>query len=322
MDRETRRDRLCGCYVTIPTMFRDPDLELDLPAMRRHVQFLVQGGLQTGNGVVLAGGAAGDFSAMTFDERVAVAETVVQETGGRFPVVMGAQTTSTRELIALAKAAETVGAEYIQISPPYYFAHTEADFYEYVLAAADAADVGIIVYNTFWTSAGVSLEMVERLIELPNMVGLKWSTDAPYMAFERAVLQFADRLSVIDNQLRYVTSHMMGARGIELHPCNYWPQWGIRTWELLESGQYLEAQEELVRVVTPFYVLWEEMARYTSGDGYLDKLCLELIGIGSSRCRPPTRDVRERFRENAREMLVQCGVPGVLSAAEAGALST
>ena len=320
MDRETRRNRLCGCYVTIPTMFRDPDLEVDRPAIRRHIQFLLQGGLRTGNGVVLAGGAAGDFSTMTFDERVAVAETVVQEAEGKFPVVMGAQTTSTRELVELAKAAERLGAEYIQVSPPYYFAHTEDDFYEYVVAAAEAADVGIIVYNTFWTSANVSLEMVERLIELPNVVGLKWSTDTGYMAFERAVVQFADRLSVIDNQLGYVTSHMMGARGIEIHPCNYWPQWGVRTWNLLESGDYVEAQKEIVRVVMPFYVLWEEMARYTSGDGYLDKLCLELIGIGSSRCRPPTRDVREQFRERAREMLVQCGVPGVLRDAEADAL--
>ena len=156
--------------------------------------------------------------------------------------------------------------------------------------------------------------MVERLTELPNVVGLKWSVPGlQFMVFDRAVAQFADRLSVIDNQLSYVTSHMMGARGIELHPCNYWPQWGIRTWELLESGQYLEAQMELVRVVMPFYVVWEEMSRYTGGDGYLDKLCLELIGLGSSRSRPPTRDVRQKFREQVREMLIRCGVPEVLS---------
>ena len=62
----------------------------------------------------------------------------------------------------------------------------------------------------------------------------------------------------------------------------------------------------------PFYALWQEMETYTSGDGYLDKLCMELVGLSSSRCRPPTRDVRERFREPARQMLLQCGVPGVI----------
>lgn len=312
MDRETFRSRLSGCYVTVPTMFRDEDLEVDLPAIRRHVRFLIDGGIDGRTGVLLAGGAAGDFSTMSFEERVRVAEAVVQEAGGRVPVVMGAQTTSTEELARLARAAERVGAEYIQVSPPYYFAHTEEDFYEYVAAAAGAAEVGIVVYNTYWTSTGVTGGLVERLTELPNVIGLKWSTpDAGFMEFERVVSQYADRLCVIDNQLHFVTSHILGARGIEVHVCNFWPQWGVRMWGLLEERKYVEAQQELMRVAMPFMALWQEMERYTSGDGYLDKLCMELVSLGSSRCRPPTRDVREKFRDQARQMLVQCGVPGV-----------
>ena len=55
------RKRLQGCYVTLPTMFRDDaELSVDLDAMRRHVRFLVDGGITTGTGVLLAGGAAGD----------------------------------------------------------------------------------------------------------------------------------------------------------------------------------------------------------------------------------------------------------------------
>jgi len=313
MDRQLARGRLCGCYVTIPTMFRDADLAVDLPAIRRHVRFLLESGITTGTGVLLAGGAAGDFSTMTHDERLQVAEAVVDEAGGRVPVVMGVQTTSTLELVRLARAAERIGAEYIQVSPPFYFKHTEADFYEYVVAAAEVADVGIIIYNTFWTSYGVSTAMVDQLAALPNVVGLKWAMpDEGYMEFEQVITRFADRFSIIDNQMRFVTSHMLGARGIEVHVCNYWPQWGVNLWGLLESQRYVEAQRELVRVGMPFMALWQEMERHTSGDGYLDKLCMELVGIGSSRCRPPTRDVREEYREKARQMLLECGVPGVL----------
>ncbi len=60
-----------------------------------------------------------------------------------------------------------------------------------------------------------------------------------------------------------------------------------------------------------FYVLWTEMEQYTSGDGYLDKLCLELVGQPGGPNRPPTRDLRDRFRDEARRMLIGCGVPGV-----------
>ncbi len=314
MDSERARSRLSGCYVTIPTMFSDDDdLAVDPAAIRRHVRFVIDAGIKAGTGVLLAGGGAGDFSTLTFDERVAVAEAVVEEANGAVPVVMGAQTTSTRELVALARAAERIGAEYIQISPPYYFAHTEEDFYEYVLAAAEATDVGIVVYNTHWTSYAFSLEAIERLAEFPAVVGLKWSTpDSGFGEFEQVVARFADRFSIVDNQLRFVTSHILGARGIEVHVCNYWPEWGVEMWNLLENGRYAEAQQELVRVAVPFMTLWKEMEQFTGGDGYLDKLCMELIGLGSSRCRPPTRDVRERYRERARQMLIECGVPRAL----------
>jgi dihydrodipicolinate synthase/N-acetylneuraminate lyase len=266
--------------------------------------------------VLLAGGAAGDFSTLTFAERVQVAGAVVAEAQGRIPVVMGAQTTSTRELVELARAAARLGAEYIQVSPPFYFSHTEEDFYEYVVAAASAADIGLIIYNTYWTSYGVSNSMVKRLAALPQVIGLKWAApDTGFMEFEQVVSHFADQFSIIDNQLRFVTSHMLGARGIELHICNHWPQWGVQLWQLLENHQYWEAQQELVRVAMPFMRLWQEMERYTSGDGYLDKLCMELVGLPSSRCRPPTRDVREKFREQARQLLIECGVPGVHSKA-------
>jgi dihydrodipicolinate synthase/N-acetylneuraminate lyase len=312
--------KLRGCYTALPTLFHDDaQFSLNLPAMREHVEFLISGGLRSGTGILLAGGAAGDFSTMTCEERIEVGRTVVEAAAGRAPVALGAQTTSTGELVLLARAAQEIGADFIQVSPPYYFSHTEDDLFEHVAAASDAAgDVGIIVYNTYWTSAAVSLPALERLVTLPNVVGLKWSTpDSGFMEFESILTRFADRLAIIDNQLRFATSHMLGARAIELHVCNHWPQFGVRLWEMLEAGRYVEAQQELVRVAMPYAELWAQMESYTGGDGYLDKMCMEAVGLASSRCRPPTRDVRPVFREQVRAMLAACQTPGLTSAARA-----
>jgi len=41
---------------------------------------------------------------------------------------------------------------------------------------------------------------------------------------------------------------------------------------------------------------------------------MELIGLPSSRCRPPTRDVRAGYRGRCRTMMLATGVPGVLPA--------
>ena len=72
----------------------------------------------------------------------------------------------------------------------------------------------------------------------------------------------------------------------------------------------------MVRVCLPFMDLWVEIEGYTGGDGYLDKLCMELVGLPSSRNRPPTRDVRERYRDRTRQMLLDCGVPNVVGSVD------
>jgi len=312
--------RLQGCYITIPTMFRDePDLPVDHEAIRLHVRFLVDGGATAGNAVLLAGGAAGDFSTMSFEERVAVWKTAIDAANGQVAIAVGGQTTSTLELKRLIAAADSVGATYVQVSPPFYHSSTEGDFLEHILAGAAVADIGLIVYNTYWTSLGLSSGLVERLVDVPQVVSLKWATpDNAMMTFEGIVDTFSKRFAIIDNQMRYVTSHILGARSIEIHHGNYWPQFAVGLWQMLERGEYADAQRQMAKVCMPFMDLWVKIENeYTGGDGYLDKLCMELVGLPSSRNRPPTRDVRERYREACRQMLIATGVPNVVGEREA-----
>jgi 4-hydroxy-tetrahydrodipicolinate synthase len=306
-----------GCYVTVPTPFADePGLPVDEKALRSYVRFLIDNGLNAGNATFLAGGAAGDFSTMTFEERVKVAGTVIDEVAGRVPVAMGAQTTSTLELQRLAKAAKRLGARFIQVSCPFYFTHTEGDFEEYVRTAAETEpELGIILYNTFWTSQNLSFGMIERLAGIPNIVGLKWATPrTDAMEFEDVVSHFSSRFTIIDNNLYFAHSAMpaLGARAFEVHNCNFWPEWGVKLIAEVKAGNYPEIARMLVEEAMPFYKLWVEIEKnYTSGDGYLDKLFMELVGLPSSRCRPPTRDVRSIYRDKARDVLIRIGAPRV-----------
>lgn len=310
-----RKQRLQGCYVTVPTPFEDnAGFAIDEPALRTYVRFLVDNGLRDGRATLLAGGAAGDFSTMTFEERVRVASIVVDEAKGQVPIAMGAQTTSTLELMRLAQAAQTLGADFIQVSCPFYFDHGEADFEEFVRAGAAAApDIGLIIYNTFWTSTGISFAMVERLAEIPNVVGLKWATPrTDAMEFEDVTSHFSQRFTIIDNNLFFAFSPMpvMGAKAFEVHLCNFWPEWGIKLIDEINAGNYAEIARMLVQEAMPFYKLWVRIEKeHTSGDGYLDKLCMELVGLPSSRCRPPTRDIRGEYRDDALRMLREIGCP-------------
>ena len=315
MDYSQLKKDLEGLYITIPTLFNDPDMSINEDGIRQHVSFLKSNGINRRNAVLLAGGAAGDFSTMSFEERVRVAG-IVKEAAGDIPVAVGAQTTSTMELQRLAQAAEEIGASFIQVSCPFYFNHTQDDFYEHILAVSRSAKIGLIIYNTFWTSAEVSFGMVERLIEIPQVVGLKWATKRSVaMEFEDVVQTFSSKLTVIDNDLLFPISHMLGAKAFEVHLCNHWPEWGVKLLATLEAGDYKQVELDMIKEALPYYRLWKKIEQtYTVGDGFVDKLCMELIGLPSSRCRPPTRDIREQYRDEARQMLIQCGTPRVIAA--------
>ena len=315
MDYSQLKKDLEGLYITIPTLFNDPDMSINEDGIQQHVSFLKSNGINRQNAVLLAGGAAGDFSTMSFEERVRVAG-IVKEAAGDIPVAVGAQTTSTMELERLAQAAEEIGASFIQVSCPFYFNHTQDDFYEHILAVSRSVKIGLIIYNTFWTSAEVSFGMVERLIEIPQVVGLKWATKRSVaMEFEDVVQTFSSKLTVIDNDLLFPISHMLGAKAFEVHLCNHWPEWGVKLLATLEAGDYKQVELDMIKEALPYYRLWKKIEQtYTVGDGFVDKLCMELNGLPSSRCRPPTRDIREQYREEARQMLIQCGTPRVIAA--------
>jgi dihydrodipicolinate synthase/N-acetylneuraminate lyase len=306
-DRKTIVARLTGCFIPLPTLYHGPNLDVNLTGMRRHVRFLLDGGVREGNGVLLTGGAAGDFTSLSVVERLQIAEAVLDEAGGKVGVVVGGQSTNPREVIALARGAAKLGATAVQVSPPFYQTYTDDDVFEFFKSVGGAADIGILVYNTYWAYK-ISLDVIGRLLSLPNVVGLKWAAASAY-EYNKGLRSFAKRTLVIDNQLQFVLSHMLGARGIDTHPSNYWPEWGVRLWGLLEGGKYKEAEDSITTVLMPFYDLLDEISQFTGSEGNMDKLCLELVGLESSPPRPPVRDFRDKFRAKARKMLRDAGVP-------------
>ena len=306
-DRAGVMARLRGCFIPLPTLYQGADLEVNLKGMRRHVRFLLDGGIRQGNGSLLVCGAAGDFTALSTEERLKIAEAVLDEAAGKVGVVLGAQSVNQREVIALARAAAKLGATAIQVSPPFYQTYTDDDIVEFYKAVAGAAPVSVILYYTYWQYK-LSTKALGRILDLPGVVGLKWAAPSAY-EYNKGLRLFARRAAVIDNQLQFVQSHMMGACAIDTHPANYWPEWGVRLWGLLEGGKYKEAEDSINKVVMPFYDLLEEIAQFTGSEGNLDKLCLELVGVASSGVRPPVRDFRDKFRDKARKMLKECGVP-------------
>src|SRR4051794_3945548 len=171
---------LHGALAAAVTPLRDDALDED--AFEPYVEFLARGGLDG----ILAFGTTGEGILLRPDERKRAAELFVAAARGRLQVAVHAGAQSTRDTVALAEHAASIGADAVAvISPPYFPLDGTALLAHLTAAAAACAPLPFYVYE-FERASGyaVSPDVLRRLRDAaPNLVGLKVS-DTPYEKFE------------------------------------------------------------------------------------------------------------------------------------------
>ena len=200
---EQIKQDLRGPMMPIITSFKE-DLSLDLDTVQENVRFLIDGGIITGKGVMLAVGAGGDFPMLSLEERKKTARAIVEAANGQTPVLVGAQDTDPRVSIEMAEYAREIGAYGIQASPPYYYEPSDADVIAFYRALNDAAQTPIMVYNTPWlVGYNMSFDVLDALANMEWVVALKWE-DVETTAYTRGIVRFADHEVRSDAELRFV----------------------------------------------------------------------------------------------------------------------
>jgi 4-hydroxy-tetrahydrodipicolinate synthase len=158
-----------GVYTALVTPFTRED-RIDEPALRRHINFQIEAGVQ---GLVPVG-TTGESPTLTFEEHCRVIEITVEETRGRVPVIAGAGSNSTAEAIELAAFARQAGATASLQVAPYYNKPTDDGFYRHFTAIADKVDLPLIVYNIPGrTGKNIENATLLELAKHKNIVGVK-----------------------------------------------------------------------------------------------------------------------------------------------------
>jgi len=163
---------LSGVIPALLTPFSD-DGEVDAHALRELTEYLVQ---KKVNGLYVCG-STGEGLLMTEAERCAVAGVVVQQVGGRVPVIVhvGALATRTSELLA-GHAAET-GADAVASVPPFYYPVGGREIAIHYRRIARAAGLPLYLYNIpDATHVSLGTELVRELAQEGTAAGIKYTS--------------------------------------------------------------------------------------------------------------------------------------------------
>ena len=159
----------------ITTPFDSATGEIAPEHLCHNVTRLVAAGL---DGVVVAG-STGESALLDADEQrhmVGWVREVLPD--GRW-LVAGTGGESTRQAVALTRAAADEGADAVLVRPPSYYAQavSPATLVDYYRAVADASPVPLLVYNIpKYTHLSIAAGLLEQLAGHTNIVGVKDSS--------------------------------------------------------------------------------------------------------------------------------------------------
>ncbi len=160
-------------FVALVTCFND-DETVNYAATRAQVRRQVA----AGNNIMCAG-TNGDFTALTFDEKVRLCGEVVEEVGGRARVIVNAGMPATFETILLAKEFAALGVDGIAVITPFFIQCTQDGLIRHFSTVADAVTTPTYLYDIpARTQNHIEPATAKSLAAHGNIAGIKDSGGA------------------------------------------------------------------------------------------------------------------------------------------------
>lgn len=155
----TKLQRLQGVLPIVHTPFTEAD-EIDRAALAREIEFIIATG-SDGYGT----GMVSELLRLTFDERLAYTELLVELAAGRVPVFVSVGAESGKQAVAYAKHAERSGCAAVMAVPPLSVRLGAAMLADYYTALAEAIELPIIVQDASgYVGQAIPLAVYEQLL--------------------------------------------------------------------------------------------------------------------------------------------------------------
>lgn len=171
-------------------------------------------------------GSSGELTWLPDEVATRVARVAVDQVAGRIPVYVGVGDTGQIRTLARAERLADVGADYLVLAAPFYYAvSTEASIVEYFEAVAEKAAAPVVLYNIPQnTHLALTPSIVRRLAAHPNIVGIKDSA-GDWIAFDGFLALRGDDFSVMQGREHLAAiSLWAGADGVISAMANFAPR--------------------------------------------------------------------------------------------------
>lgn len=150
----------------------DENEKVNEQAMRKLMQWHLKEGL---SGFYLTGGT-GEGPVLQKKTRMEIAEIAKDEVKNGASLIAHVGAIDLTTAVELARHAGQIGLDAISSVPPFFFEYGEREIADYYKALSDASGLPILMYASPMSGIEITWDMVDRLMDVPNMIGLKWTS--------------------------------------------------------------------------------------------------------------------------------------------------
>lgn len=292
------KQKLSGIFLPISTPF-SMDEEVDWEGLKYNLDFYARTDIRG----YLALGSNGENKSLTEEEKIRVLDAVVRYKGKGKIVIAGATYEAQRDSERFFRQATDLGADFGLLLSPSYFRKemTEDVLFRYFTGVANTSRIPILIYNApGFCGVTLSPELVRRLAEHPNIVGMK---DSAHSGIENFLKVASDSFLVLAGSVNFLFPAMMkGSPGGTVSLGNPFPH---ITMELFYCGvrrdeiEGTELQEKCSR-------LNNAISRRYGVPGV--KAAMNLAGLKGGIPRRPLLPLSEEQKNEIKDALIKEGL--------------
>ena len=302
-------DQISGVFAIMPTPATDDAADptaadtVDHDEARRAASALISDGVDA----IMLNGTFGEGATLTWNELRDFTRTVVDEVGGRVPVLGGATTLNTRDTVARAREMSKIGVSGLLLGRPMWSPcddETIVDFFRHV--ANGVPELGIVVYDNPVSFRGkISSQVYSQLARIPQVVAAKYPALGATFTQDLEAMADGMRLLPLEREWYQASQEAPGritACWSGSASCGPAPAVALR--DALRFGDDAEAgriADALGVAAETFFPRgsFELFSRYNVP---LEKIRIDAAGyIKAGPCRPPYIHCPEEYAEGARE---------------------
>ncbi len=287
-----------GCGTALVTPFRK-DGSVDEEALHRLVQFQLREAID----FLVPCGTTGETPTLEHGEYLGVLRLVVEEAGGKVPIIAGVGGNNTRKVIDLAQEVQGLGVQGLLSVAPYYNKPTQEGLYQHFKAIAEATDLPVILYNVPGrTSSNIEPATVARLSRIENIIGIKEASGSITQQIE-VVNAVEPGFAVLSGDDAFTLPLMaVGGVGVISVVSNEIPGPMTRLAHLLLDGNYAEARKLNAQLLPLMHV------NFIETNPIPVKAALAMMGMIEEVYRLPMVAMKPENRAKLEKVLIAQGL--------------